>query len=47
MPLANVLQVTTGSWKVVFLVAAALNIVAAIMAVVVLKPMRIKTMSKG
>jgi MFS transporter, OFA family, oxalate/formate antiporter len=39
--------VTTGSWKVVFLVAAALNIVAAIMAVVVLKPMRIKTMSKG
>ena len=47
VPLANVLQVTTGSWKVVFLVAAALNIVAAIMAVVVLKPMRIKTMSKG
>jgi MFS transporter, OFA family, oxalate/formate antiporter len=46
VPLANVLQVTTGSWKVVFLVAAALNIVAAIMAVVVLKPMRIKTMSK-
>ncbi len=47
VPLANVLQVTTGSWKIVFLVAAALNIVAAIMAVVVLKPMRIKTMSKG
>jgi OFA family oxalate/formate antiporter-like MFS transporter len=47
VPLANVLQVATGSWKVVFLVAAALNIVAAIMAVVVLKPMRIKTMSKG
>ena len=47
VPLANVLQVATGSWKVVFLVAAALNIVAAIMALVVLKPMRIKTMSKG
>ena len=47
VPLANVLQVATGSWKVVFLVAAALNIVAAVMAVVVLKPMRIKTMSKG
>ena len=47
VPLANVLQVATGSWKVVFLVAAALNIVAAVMALVVLKPMRIKTMSKG
>ena len=47
VPLANVLQVATGSWKVVFLVAAALNIVAAVMAVVVLKPMRTKTMSKG
>jgi OFA family oxalate/formate antiporter-like MFS transporter len=45
VPLANVLQLATGSWKVVFLVAAALNIVAAIMAVLVLKPMRIKTMS--
>src|SRR6202040_2853326 len=47
VPLANVLQVATGSWKVVFLVAAALNIVAAVMAVVVLKPMRIKTMSNA
>ena len=47
VPLANVLQVATGSWKVVFLVAAVLNIVAAVMALVVLKPMRIKTMSKG
>ena len=47
VPLANVLQVATGSWKVVFLVAAALNIVAAVMALVLLKPMRIKTMSKG
>ena len=47
VPLANVLQVTTGSWKVVFLVAAALNIVAAVMALVVLKPMRTKTMSRN
>jgi MFS transporter, OFA family, oxalate/formate antiporter len=47
VPLANVLQVATGSWKVVFLVAAVLNIVAAVTALVVLKPMRIKTMSKG
>jgi OFA family oxalate/formate antiporter-like MFS transporter len=47
VPLANVLQVATGSWKAVFLVAAALNIVVAVMALAVLKPMRIKTMSKG
>ena len=47
VPLANVLQVATGSWKAVFLVAAALNIVAAVMALVVLKPMRIKTMSRS
>src|SRR4030081_666115 len=47
VPLANVLQVATDSWKVVFLVAAALNIAAAVMALVLLKPMRIKTMSKG
>ena len=47
VPLANVLQVATGSWKAVFLVAAALNIVAAVMALVVLKPMRTKTMSRS
>jgi MFS transporter, OFA family, oxalate/formate antiporter len=47
VPLANVLQVATGSWKVVFLVAAALNIVAAVMALVLLKPMRTKTMSRN
>jgi MFS transporter, OFA family, oxalate/formate antiporter len=47
VPLANVLQVATGSWKVVFLVAAALNIVAAVMALLVLKPMRTKTMSRN
>jgi OFA family oxalate/formate antiporter-like MFS transporter len=42
VPLANVLQAATGSWKAVFVVAAALNIVAAIMAQAVLKPMRAK-----
>ena len=45
--LANVLTSATGSWHAVFYVAAILNIVAAIMALVVLKPMRIKTMAKG
>jgi OFA family oxalate/formate antiporter-like MFS transporter len=47
VPLANVLTTATGSWHAVFLVAAALNIVAAVMALALLKPMRIKTMAKG
>jgi MFS transporter, OFA family, oxalate/formate antiporter len=47
VPLANVLTSATGSWHAVFYVAAILNIVAAVMALVVLKPMRIKTMAKG
>src|SRR5438874_230870 len=47
VPLANVLTNWTGSWHAVFYVAAALNIVAAVMALVVLKPMRIKTMARG
>src|SRR5947209_3469832 len=47
VPLANVLTKETGSWHAVFYVAAALNIVAAVMALVVLKPMREKTMARG
>jgi OFA family oxalate/formate antiporter-like MFS transporter len=40
VPLANVLAVATGDWHSVFLVAALMNAVAAIMALAVLKPMR-------
>ncbi len=47
VPLANVLTTATGSWHAVFYVAAILNIVAAVMALVVLKPMRIKTMAQA
>jgi OFA family oxalate/formate antiporter-like MFS transporter len=47
VPLANVLTTATGSWHAVFMVAATLNIIAAIMALAILKPMRIKTMAKG
>ena len=47
VPLASVLTAATGSWHAVFYVAAILNIVAAVMALFVLKPMRIKTMAKG
>ena len=47
VPLANVLTTATGSWHAVFYVAAILNIVAAVMALLVLKPMRIRAMAKG
>jgi OFA family oxalate/formate antiporter-like MFS transporter len=47
VPLANVLTTATGSWHAVFYVAAILNVIAAIMALVVLKPMRVKTMAQG
>ena len=42
VPLANVLTSATGSWHAVFYVAAALNIVAAVMAIAVLRPLRRK-----
>jgi MFS transporter, OFA family, oxalate/formate antiporter len=47
VPLANVLTNATGSWHAVFYVAAALNIVAAVMALAVLKPMRSKLMAQS
>ena len=40
VPLANVLTTMTGNWQAVFLTAAAMNIVAAVLAIAVLKPMR-------
>src|SRR6266850_2398255 len=46
VPLANVLTSATGSWHAVFYAAAILNIVAAVMALVVLKPMRRRTMAQ-
>jgi OFA family oxalate/formate antiporter-like MFS transporter len=46
VPLANVLTTATGSWHAVFNVAAALNIVAAVMALFVLKPMRLRTIAQ-
>jgi OFA family oxalate/formate antiporter-like MFS transporter len=47
VPLANVLTTATGSWHAVFYVAAALNILAAVMALFVLKPMRQRIMARG
>jgi OFA family oxalate/formate antiporter-like MFS transporter len=45
VPLANVLTSATGSWHAVFYVAAVLNIVAAIMALALLRPMRLRFMA--
>ena len=47
VPLANVLTTATGTWNAVFIVAAALNIAAAILAVVALRPMRRRAMAQG
>jgi len=46
VPLANVLTSATGSWVAVFIVAALFNIVAAVMALFILKPMRIRTIGQ-
>jgi OFA family oxalate/formate antiporter-like MFS transporter len=47
VPLGNVLTSATGSWTAVFIIAAALNIIAAIMAPLALRPMRLRQMAKG
>ena len=46
VPLANVLTNATGSWHAVFYVAAILNIVAAVMSLAMLKPMRMRIMAQ-
>jgi MFS transporter, OFA family, oxalate/formate antiporter len=40
VPLGNVLAQATGSWRAVFLVAAAMNLAAALAAPLVLRPLR-------
>jgi OFA family oxalate/formate antiporter-like MFS transporter len=47
VPLANVLTSATGTWNAVFIVAALLNIAAAILALVALRPMRMRAMASG
>jgi len=46
VPLSSVLTAATGSWHAVFYVAALLNIIAAVMALLVLKPMRQRAMAQ-
>ncbi|HMK14932.1 MAG TPA: oxalate/formate MFS antiporter, partial [Burkholderiales bacterium] len=40
VPLANVLTSATGSWHAVFIVAAVMNVIAALTAWFILRPMR-------
>jgi MFS transporter, OFA family, oxalate/formate antiporter len=47
VPLANVVTSATGSWAAVFYISAALNIVAAVLALAVLKPMRQRALTQG
>jgi OFA family oxalate/formate antiporter-like MFS transporter len=47
VPLGNVLMSATGNWTAVFIIAAALNIIAAIMAPTVLRPLRLREIAKG
>jgi OFA family oxalate/formate antiporter-like MFS transporter len=46
VPLANVLTTATGSWTPVFVVASMLNLIAATLALVALKPARRRAMAK-
>src|SRR5258708_26356475 len=47
VPLANVLTSATGTWNAVFIVPPLLNIAAALLALVALRPMRLRAMAKA
>jgi MFS transporter, OFA family, oxalate/formate antiporter len=47
VPLANLLPAGTGSWRIVFIIAAALDVVAALVALFVSKPLRKRLMSRA
>lgn len=47
IPVGNLLVSATGSWSAVFIIAAVLNIVAAIMALFILKPLRQRIVSQS
>jgi OFA family oxalate/formate antiporter-like MFS transporter len=47
VPLTSVLTAATGNWHTVFFLAALLDIAAALMALLVLKPMRISEIEKS
>ena len=45
VPLANVLKVATGGWEAVFLVAAATNVAVVLLALFVLRPLRVRELA--
>src|SRR5262249_14486448 len=47
VPLGNVLTTWTGGWTAVFVIAAILNIIAAVMALAVLRPLRLRAMQQA
>ena len=47
VPYTSIMQTMTGSWHAVFVAAAALNIIAGLMALFLLKPMRASFVSKA
>jgi OFA family oxalate/formate antiporter-like MFS transporter len=47
VPYTNQIQKMTGSWDMVFLIAAAANILAAVLALTVLKPWRVRVVARG
>ena len=47
MPYANQIQKLTGAWDMVFIIAAGANILAAVLAIAVLKPWRARVIARG
>jgi OFA family oxalate/formate antiporter-like MFS transporter len=47
VPVANMIKTSTGSWHLVFLLTAAMNVAVVAMALFILKPMRARMMAKG
>jgi OFA family oxalate/formate antiporter-like MFS transporter len=47
VPVANMIKASSGSWHLVFLLTAAMNIIVVAMALFILKPMRARMMAKG
>ena len=47
VPVANMIKASSGSWHLVFLLTAAMNIIVVGMALFVLKPMRARMIAKG
>ena len=47
VPVANIIKTSTGSWHLVFLLTAFMNIAVVAVALFILKPMRARMMANG